>query len=116
MTYPIVVIEGLEVSLFPSAREAEEYLQGVDVSSGVCVAFDAEGRALKLEAAGGHKGPSQAEARRVRISSAESEPEHAEDLRRRLRDYLNACGERLAAEATLQDLLRRCRNIHLYRE
>ncbi len=116
MTYPIVVIEGLEVSLFPSTREAEEYLQGVNVSSGVCVAFDAEGRALKLEATGGHKSPPPAEAHKVRIFPAESEPEHAEDLKRRLRDYLKACGERLAPDVTLPDLIRRCRSIHLYRE
>lgn len=114
--YPIVVAEGLDVSLFSSNEEAEEYLNGVNVAGGACVAFDAEGRALRLEATGVQKNPLSAERRKVRIALAEDAPNHAEQLRRVLHDYLQACGQPLGPEAALPDLIRRCRSLHLHRE
>lgn len=116
ITYPIVVAEGVDVSILSSIEEAVEYLEGMVASGGSCVAFDAEGRALNLEIAEVQDDPRAQVGRNLRIVLAEATPTHAEELGRLLRDYLQACGERVGPEATLRDLIRRCRNIHLYRE
>lgn len=105
--FPLVVVEGLDVSLFPSIQEAEEYLDGAGAAGKACAAFDAEGRALRIDAAAGQK---------VRVELAETRPGHSDDLRRHLHDYLQACGQPLGPEATLRDLILRCRSMHLYRE
>lgn len=43
---PIVLIDGEDVVVFRTTREAEEYLEPEDASSGAVELFDAEGRAL----------------------------------------------------------------------
>jgi len=116
ITCPIVVAEGVDVSILSSVEEAEEYLEGMVASGGSCVAFDAEGRALNLEIARVQDDPRAQVGRNARIGLAEATPTHAEELCRLLRDYLQACGERVGPEATLRDLIRRCRSIHLCRE
>lgn len=116
ITYPIVVAEGVDLSILSSVEEAEEYLEGVVASGGSCVAYDSEGRVLSLEVAAVHDDPRAQVGRNLRIGLAETTPTHAEELCRLLRDYLKACGERVGPEATLADLIRRCWSIQIYRE
>lgn len=116
ITYPIVVTEGVDVSILSSIEEAQEYLEDRMASGGSCVAFDAEGRALSLEVAGGQDDIRVQVGRSVRIALAEATATHAEELCRLLRDYLQACGERVGPEATLGDLIRRCWSIQICRE
>jgi hypothetical protein len=52
----------------------------------------------------------------VRLRLAEPRSAREEDLIRLLKEYLQACGERIRPGAPLSDLIRRCRSIQLYRE
>jgi hypothetical protein len=106
----------MDVSILSTIGEAEEYLAGVVDSGRAYAAFDAEGRALRVEVISLQGETSPGGSRKPRISLAETTSAHAGDLGGLLRDYLQACGERVGPEATLRDLIRRCRSIHLYRD
>lgn len=78
---PIFVIdEDLDVSVSASVEDAELDLEAIDVKAGGLVAYDAEGRQLRLEAKGSQ----------VTISLAEDKPNHATELEAALRNFLRA--------------------------
>jgi hypothetical protein len=78
MTFPIIIIEGQDVGIFSSIKDAQNQLEVVDVGHGAYTAYDAEGRLLQLSTKNN----------RVVISVAEKEPMHAEILKSALRVYL----------------------------
>lgn len=82
---PIFVIEGDDVIVYESV---EVDLEPFDVQPGL-VAYDAEGRLLRLEINRGQ----------VIVSVAEEKPTHATDLEFALRNFLKATGEPLADDA-----------------
>ena len=80
---PIVVIEDIDVSIYASVEDAQIDIEPIDVKTGGLVAYDAEGRLLRLETNGFS----------VTISLAEDESRHAVELENALRNFLKALNE-----------------------
>jgi len=80
---PIFVIEGDDIIVFESF---EVDLEPLDIQDGGMVAYDAEGRLLRLEINRGA----------VTVSVTEEKPTHATELEFALRNFLRASGESLA--------------------
>lgn len=85
---PVFVIEGGDVSVYTSVKDAEIDIEPIDVKTGGLTAYDAEGRLLELET--NHW--------RVSIALAENEPGHADELEAALREFLVAVNDPKAAE------------------
>ena len=83
---PIFVIEGDDVIVFESF---EVDLEPLDIRDGGMVAYDAEGRLLRLEINRGA----------VTVSVTEENPTHAAELEFALRKFLKATGEAVADDA-----------------
>lgn len=96
MKPPIIVDETGDVAIFESVRAAELYLEPIDVKDDRYVAYDSEGRLLRLV-------PTEP---RITIESAEAIPTHSADVRKALigvLDYFGTDREWLA-RASLQEL------------
>jgi hypothetical protein len=89
MKPPVIVLcldEGGTPLFFRSSRDAESYLEPVDVNAGEYLAYDSEGRQLVIKAfetkgfwsTGGY----------VVIEEAEEEPQHVAELREALLTFL----------------------------
>ncbi|MCM0755566.1 hypothetical protein M7784_09950 [Desulfovibrio aminophilus] len=89
---PIFVFENDFMWVFPVQRDAEVDLECYDVLDGAYVAFDAQGRKLRLDCA--------EESAPLFMSLAEEEPTHAEDLRRRILLHLEEYSKIPAPEDT----------------
>jgi hypothetical protein len=100
-TPPIFVIEGRDVTIFESLEDAQLQVEPIDVLEGVYVAYDAEGRILRMVVEGDQ----------VKVRLGEDEPTHAEELSRILKDYLKELGELTNEESTheLSRLVEACR-------
>jgi hypothetical protein len=79
---PIVVTEGGDTDVFESIRDAELYLEPIDVGDGKLVAYDSEGRLLRLI-------PSEP---RITIECEEWEPQHAHEVHETLMEFLRSVG------------------------
>lgn len=79
---PIIVDETGPIYVFRSVEAAEKYLEPIDVANNRYVAFDSQGRLLRL----------QATEPRVTIEAAEEYPTHAEALRLLLVEFLKDMG------------------------
>lgn len=75
---PIFIIDGHDVAIFASIEEAQLHLEPIDVKNQQCVAFDAEGRLLRIEVEHG----------RIKAQLEEKESTHRGDLEAALRQYL----------------------------
>lgn len=97
MKPPIVVYEPGDASIFQSVGSAEAYLEPIDVKNNEYVAYDSEGRLLRLSATNF----------RVTIESAEVEATHILELRRILCDFLAHKGvhQEWLQRASLQELV-----------
>ena len=95
---PVFVIEGEDVIVYGSV---EVDLEPLDVKAGGLVAYDAEGRLLRLETDRG----------RVIVSVAEENPTHALELEFALRRFLKATDDPLADDPAcdLNCLVNACR-------
>lgn len=100
-TPPIFVIDGQDVIVFESVKEAKLSLEPIDVTNSVYVAYDAQGRLLRLET----------DDRRVNMFLAQDEPTHADELEAALREFLQAMNEPIANDTTcgLPSLVEACR-------
>src|SRR5690348_16022332 len=85
---PILVTEPGDADIFNSVEAAERYVEHYDV--GDLVAYDSEGRLLRLL-------PTTP---RITIEAAESVPNHIEQTREVLLQFLHAVGE---SDETLRD-------------
>jgi hypothetical protein len=111
---PIVVIDGSDISIYKSVSEAERHLEGPDVKDGRYLAYDSEGRLLKLDAIGVKRtslfvGISMVDIGYVKIT-AESETLHVEPLKDLLIKFLTRFsidGDWLH-RASLNELLNAC--------
>ena len=94
---PIFFDESGDVLVFESIRYAERYIEPIDVANNEYVGYDSEGRLLQLAVT--NKG-------QILIEDAESEPKHADELRRILVRFLTRLSEseNWLANASLQDL------------
>jgi hypothetical protein len=96
---PIIVSEPGEVLIFRSTSEVEEYIEWPDVYESRYIAYDSEGRLLKLLSPQGKKPTkfmgitSYNVDEPIRIEPAEVEPGHAHELRELLREHLIHLGE-----------------------
>ena len=82
MRLPIIGFCEGDLCLFASVRDAESCIEAIDVEAGAWVAYDRDGRLLKLESYRRQEGP-----RLVRITAAEAEATHATELRRKLKRF-----------------------------
>ena len=99
MKPPVIVDENGSVNVFDSIEAAERYLEPIDVENDEYIAYDSEGRLLKLIPV--HPG--------IRIESAENEPNHKPELHRVLVEFLSHIegdGDELR-DTTLSDLVTR---------
>ena len=94
---PIIVNETGAIDVFDSVEAAERYLEPIDVAKNRFVAFDSEGRLLRLTAT----------SLRVTIEAAEDPPQHVEDARQLLIKLLGDVGvtEANVSEKSLADLV-----------
>jgi hypothetical protein len=97
MKTPIIVDENGPVYIFETLKDAELYLEPIDVSNNRYVAYDSEGRLLRLR-------PTEP---RVTIESAESIPTHSSELRAALIGYLGYFGvdKDWLAQASLKEMV-----------
>jgi hypothetical protein len=82
MKAPIIVNEHGNVMFFESVEAAERYLEPIDVENDEYVAYDGEGRLLRLVAT----------SPRITIEDAEAAPAHAHVLRHLLLQFFPAIG------------------------
>ncbi len=102
---PVFVIEGLDdVYVYGSVEEAALSLEPWWVLENLGVAYDAEGRLLRLAV----------DKHNVVISPGDPTPLHASDLESSLRSYLQSIGETLGddPEASLVDLVKFCSDLN----
>ena len=76
---PLIIADGLDVTMYASVEEAELHLESDVVESGEFIGFDAEGRALRIDASG------------VRVVITAGEPRSVD--RERLETLLRECLE-----------------------
>ena len=99
ITPPIIVDEQGTATVFESVEDAERYLEPIDVRNGEYVAYDSEGRLLRLL-------PTSP---RITIENADLEPHHSKEVREllvRLLSYTGVPVEILRSES-LQELVAR---------
>ncbi len=94
---PIIVDESGDVIVFASVEHAERYLEPIDVEENRCVAYDSEGRLLKLR-------PTEP---RITIESAEAVPSHSREVRDILIEFLEYLGHsrEWLTQASLSELV-----------
>lgn len=85
MRQPIIVDNFGNLLIFRSADQAERYLEPIDVLNGEYIAYDSEGRLLRLVALNDYD--------RITIEQAESTPHHGGILRDALVKFLVAVGD-----------------------
>jgi DNA primase large subunit len=97
---PIVVVEGNDVTIHASVKDAESWLEPWWVEKQLGKVYDAEGRSFRLEV---HAG-------RVRIMLDELQTAHAEELKSLLKNFLNTIAEPAVTDAScdLLCLVRAC--------
>jgi hypothetical protein len=125
MTPPIIIVEDLDVSVYTTVLDAEIAMEPIDVKNGVYTAYDSQGRLLWPIVEKKIYKPKKwweflllcgnVEVEVVTLREAESEPLHADELRRILIDYLQRMKEHLGTKchfdnqwlshATLPDLI-----------
>jgi len=95
---PIILLEGLDCTLYRSLAEAELDLEPWYVNDRLAEMYDAAGRKVRMSTDGAS----------VRIQPSEAEPTHQEELRRRLHEVLTAVDKSPADSSTLKDLIELC--------
>jgi hypothetical protein len=109
MKAPIVVYDSGDILMFESVEAAELSLEAIDVENDEYVAYDSEGRLLKLgvERIKRGSGIFAVWLDKVVISCIETEPNHADDLRRILVDFFARIGldQDWLSKATLKELV-----------
>lgn len=88
---PVIIDESGDTDVFETVESAELYLEAIDVEDNRFIGFDSRGRLLRLL-------PTTP---RITIELAELVPNHSEQLRVVLIEFLSACG---CAEPDLSDL------------
>jgi hypothetical protein len=96
---PIIVDEQGTATVFESIEDAERYLEPIDVKNGEYVAYDSEGRLLRLV-------PTSP---RITIENAELEPHHPSEVRNLLTRLLAYTGvpEEILQKESLKTLVAR---------
>lgn len=109
MKTPLFIDNNGDILVFESVQDAENWIEPIDVRNGEYEAFDAEGCLLRLTL---EKEPGFWKFARetVKISSAENEPSHADELRKRLLRFLKVANDRpIDDNASLSQLVNTAR-------
>jgi hypothetical protein len=102
MKPPIILDNRGDLSVFQDPEEALAYAEVVDVEAGEYKAFDAEGRLLTLGTGpGGRYGN-----KKVIIVGVEERPDHQQELRNTLVDFMRRAGASPDPNAPLPALIR----------
>jgi len=83
MESPVIVDEHGSILAFESFKDAALYLEPIDVQNDEYISYDGEGRLLRLIAT----------SPRITIEYSESEPHHADELRKLLIGFLERTGK-----------------------
>ncbi len=102
---PVLVLEGRDVSLYPSLSDATRSLEGVDVAEGLYRVFDSAGRRIVLRAEGMRRGRLVVNVGTVHVDRIEESPADVAELRDALIKYLAATGRIGLDEADLTTLV-----------
>lgn len=108
MLAPIIVVDDGDLIVFKSAHDAERGLESPDVMNDSYVAYDSEGRLLKLEVPDpGNWSGLLIDVKPVKITAAESKPTHAGELAAAVKAYLRNLhvAEEWIESASLNELL-----------
>ena len=116
LVFPLIIADGLDVSMHGNLSSAEMSLEGLDVIDGQIKAFDAAGRALNLEPMGVTRGFFGGTPGTVRISLAETEPETGQGLREILTAYLRHRGEAVDDFTDIPWMIERCKQLLNYQD
>jgi hypothetical protein len=94
---PVIVAEGLDILFYDDIEDAEKHLEPIDVDNGIYVAYDADGRLLKI----------QNDDNKISISIFEQNPTHRKSLEDLLRKFLDFCHDPAARDnlCTLSGLI-----------
>jgi len=110
---PILVFGGGDLDIFESVEHAVRYIEWPSIVEQRSVAYDSEGRLLKLEAPGerasGLLGIKVYSVNKpITIAIAEVEPSHQHEMSQLLREFLGRVGaaQESLESATLDELLR----------
>jgi hypothetical protein len=87
---PVVVADGLDVTVYPTLEEAVANLEGVDVARGVYRVFDSVGRRVTLGTHGVRQVWFMVDIGTVHVMEIESQPTGGSDLRELLLSHLRA--------------------------
>ena len=89
---PVIVVDkkGVDIGIYKEIKDVEQHLEAIHVKNDEYIAYDAEGRLLKLETDG----------RYIKVLATEEDPMHAAELEASLREYLIAVKDPLAKELT----------------
>ena len=106
MKPPIIIDESGDVAIFETAETASVYLEPPDIINEEYVAYDSEGRLLKLSLSDSRM-PINYERMKIIIEPTEAEPSHASDLRKILMRFLSYLGisKDWVVSASLKDLV-----------
>lgn len=108
MIPPIIVVDDGDLIVFKSAHDAERGLESPDVMNGSYVAYDCEGRLLRLEVPDpGNWSGLLIDVKPVKVTAAEAKPTHAGELAAAVKAYLRNLhvAEEWIADASLRELL-----------
>jgi hypothetical protein len=98
MKAPVILSNYGDVLIFDSIEKAERYIEPIDVTNNEYIAYDSEGRLLRLVEQSRY---------RVIVEPVESDPSHRGELREILVDFLARIGvsQNWLAGASLEDLV-----------
>jgi hypothetical protein len=111
MKLPIIIYENGDVYIFKTRKEAENYLEPIDVENQEYVAYDSEGHLLKLEVESKPVRSWLKFLRNERVVIRDNHPsvEGHSELRKILIEYLSVCRPNMLQEslreASLQELV-----------
>lgn len=114
MKAPIIIDNSGDLLIFSSIEQAQQYLEPIDVHNKEYIAYDSEGRLLKLnvtrEKSDLRRLPTFADSgEHITLQPAESEPLHAAELQSKLIQYFAQVGEarKWLRNATLAELVQK---------
>lgn len=95
ISLPLFIYEPLDMGIYSSVEDAEKDLEPIDVQNGNYRGYDAIGHLLKLKII------LQDNIQLVKIELAEYEPNHVEDLKTDLKEFLQETGDLSEGEKDL---------------
>jgi hypothetical protein len=113
---PVLVFDGLDLSIYPTIESICADLEGIDVENGVYKVFDSMGRVIRLTTAGVKQGRWVVNIGTIVAADVETTPTGATYLYGLLRDHLSAIGRTVPSQAILSDLVAMCVSEHEHRK